>query len=155
MTPHQIDNPTTYVLGFAFDAGGTFESVCLMEKVKPNWQKGLLNGVGGKMEPGETEHQAMTREFREETSVNIPPTDWHKFFTMRFGNGAVVHCFTARLPDDQAPITMEEEEVSLYSTGIDGSWVLNVPIVPNLRWLIPMAYHELTLSPGERMLPNV
>ncbi len=42
-----------YVLGFAFDED--YEWVALIKKNRPQWQAGKLNGVGGKIEPNETE----------------------------------------------------------------------------------------------------
>ncbi len=59
-----------YVAGFLFEP--YMERVVLIQKEKPTWQKGRLNGVGGKMELGETPLQAMQREFREETGLDIP-----------------------------------------------------------------------------------
>lgn len=56
-----------YVLGFMFDWNA--EHVVLIQKTKPKWQEGLLNGVGGKIEEGETPYEAMVREFEEETGV--------------------------------------------------------------------------------------
>ena len=35
--------------------------VLLIEKQDPAWQKGFLNAVGGKIEPGEQPLEAMTR----------------------------------------------------------------------------------------------
>jgi 8-oxo-dGTP diphosphatase len=61
-----------YVLGFAFDKS---DNVILVRKQKPKWQKGLLNGVGGKIEIGETSSDAMFREFREETGLKYFPKD--------------------------------------------------------------------------------
>ena len=49
-----------YVAGFMFDS--SYENVLLIRKTKPKWQEGLLNGVGGKIEPGEKELDAMKRE---------------------------------------------------------------------------------------------
>ena len=58
-----------YVAGFCFsECGGR---VALIRKLKPEWQRGLLNGIGGKMEPGESLHSAMVREFEEETGAHV------------------------------------------------------------------------------------
>jgi 8-oxo-dGTP pyrophosphatase MutT (NUDIX family) len=46
--------------------------VALIRKVRPSWQAGLLNGVGGHIESGETPHDAMVREFEEEAGVHVP-----------------------------------------------------------------------------------
>jgi len=40
---------TKYVCGFLFDMA--FKHVALINKVRPDWQKGKLNGIGGKVEP--------------------------------------------------------------------------------------------------------
>lgn len=60
-----------YCLGFAFDDLG---SVALMQKNRPEWQRGLWNGIGGKLEEGELVIDSMRREFREETGVLVQ--DW-------------------------------------------------------------------------------
>jgi 8-oxo-dGTP diphosphatase len=65
---------TEYVLGFAFNSDKDY--VVLINKNKPNWQKGSLNGVGGKIETGETEGNAMVREFYEETGVKTKSFEW-------------------------------------------------------------------------------
>jgi hypothetical protein len=57
-----------YVLGFVFSEDSS--RVLLVWKNRPAWQAGKLNGIGGKIEAGETPLQAMQREFREETLVD-------------------------------------------------------------------------------------
>lgn len=54
-----------YSLGFLFSED--LKHVVLIRKVRPAFQKGKLNGIGGKIEPGENHLAAMIREFREET----------------------------------------------------------------------------------------
>lgn len=54
-----------YVLGFMFNEAES--KVILIFKNRPAWQAGKLNGIGGKIEEGETPIQAMNREFAEET----------------------------------------------------------------------------------------
>ncbi len=43
--------------------------VLLILKNKPAWQKGKVNLVGGKIEPGEEPEQAAQRELKEETGL--------------------------------------------------------------------------------------
>ncbi len=62
-----------YVLGFRFDNIG---NVLLIQKNRPNWQKGRVNGVGGKIEPGENPDDAMCREFIEETGIHTDTGEW-------------------------------------------------------------------------------
>lgn len=101
-----------YVLGFAFI--GT--EVILIQKTKPEFQKGKLNGVGGKIEVNESPASAMVREFEEETSVKTHPGSWVLFAVMRFYE-AKVHCFTSALPGFNAAIrTTTEEKISRVKT---------------------------------------
>lgn len=39
-----------YVLGFMFSTEDRGQKVALIKKLKPKWQAGLLNGIGGKIE---------------------------------------------------------------------------------------------------------
>jgi 8-oxo-dGTP diphosphatase len=121
-----------YVAGFLFNE--TEEKVALIEKQKPAWQKGKLNGIGGKIEPDETPAEAMRREFTEETGVEI--NSWQHYVTLT-GSGFTVHFFHSTESDDvlaQLRSTTDEE--------VKICWVENVsvmPTIPNLPWLIPMA----------------
>jgi 8-oxo-dGTP diphosphatase len=56
-----------YVNGFMFSPD--HQRVALIHKRQPTWQAGYLNGIGGKIELGETAAEAMVREFSEETGV--------------------------------------------------------------------------------------
>jgi 8-oxo-dGTP diphosphatase len=89
-----------YVLGFAFSRDG--EEIVLINKNRPEWQKGKLNGIGGKIEPEDNcPNDAMIREFKEETGVATfigGLCGWHHFATMVFkndimGGEALVYCF--------------------------------------------------------------
>jgi 8-oxo-dGTP diphosphatase len=59
-----------FVLGFITDR----KRVLLIRKNRPDWQKGLYNGVGGLVLLDETPTDAMIREAKEETNLDI--TDW-------------------------------------------------------------------------------
>jgi 8-oxo-dGTP diphosphatase len=67
-----------YTVGFLFNTDG--DRVALIRKLRPEWQKGLLNGIGGHVESGETRLEAMHREFREETGLE--GLDWHRYMTL-------------------------------------------------------------------------
>lgn len=118
-----------YVAGFLFDE--TAETVVLIKKEKPEWQKGKLNGVGGKIEADETPLEAMRREFLEETGVDIQ--DWVQYCTLGGGDWAVYFFYAHG--DVEAVQTMTEEEVSFYEV----DFLDQYPTIPNLQWLIPMA----------------
>ena len=140
---------TEFVLGFAFSQ--TMRSVVLIEKNRPAWQAGKLNGVGGHKAHEETNFEAMVREFREETGAQTHIFDWIHFHTMRFQNGNVVYCFATKLPVGTPVNTMEDEFVDVYPVIEDGL-ISEFPVIANLRWLIPMAYHELKLPIEDRMM---
>jgi 8-oxo-dGTP diphosphatase len=120
------------------------------DSVKPDWQAGKLNGVGGKIEPGETSKTAMAREFHEETGVLTLPLEWDVFAKMHFPKAevtflryfgdaaAVAQTMTVYSADLNRPIR-EAIEHRLVR-GIDE--IPDGAIMPNLRWAIPMAFHD-------------
>lgn len=55
-----------YTVGFLFSPDGS--KVLLQRKLKTEYA-GLFNGVGGKLEEGETPEQCMIREIAEETGI--------------------------------------------------------------------------------------
>ena len=75
-----------YCLGFLFDIFDR-DKVALIRKNRPSWQAGLLNGIGGKLEEGETYRQAMVREFFEETG-NVAAR-WNLFAELFSGHSAI------------------------------------------------------------------
>ena len=56
-----------YCCGFMFSKD--FSHVLLIEKARPKWQEGKVNGIGGHLESGESPVDAMVREFEEETGL--------------------------------------------------------------------------------------
>ena len=121
-----------YVTGFLFSED--YQSVVLISKLSPSWQVGLLNGVGGKIEQGESEKQAMSREFTEETGVSINEGQWTNFTVIERPNNYSVHFFSATSHLISSVKSMEKEKVGIYL-------VQNLPntVIHNLRWLIPLA----------------
>lgn len=128
---------TQYVAGFMFDKA--LSRVALIRKNKPVWQAGLLNGIGGKVEPtDEHPHAAMVREFKEETGVDH--SEW-VYFAKLGGPDWSVHFFAARGPVSDCH-SMESEKVEVISVinfhpHADGC-------VENLPWLISLAVDQLT-----------
>lgn len=144
---NRFENAQNYVCGFAFDEA--VERVVLIRKLKPDWQKGLLNGVGGKVEPFETLPMTMVREFEEETGFTTHPTIWRPMLYLQDGTDKaawIVHFFAAYgVPLDQVG-TQEEEEVFPVSwksvAFCDNPRQVYFQCVPNLRWLLPMAAQQ-------------
>ena len=98
-----------YVLGFAFTTDGR---VALIQKKRPAWQAGKLNGIGGKVENNEDSTSAMRREFREETGVDTPVNAW-QFRGRMFGENWSVFVYTCTLEIIKNARTMEDERVFL------------------------------------------
>lgn len=104
---------TRYVLGFAFDA---FGRVALIQKQRPDYQKGKWNGIGGKLEASDHSlAHAMEREFREETGVTIPHDQWRQCALMGRDGVWEVTVFTAKHPDVDKVRTCTDEEVRLVT----------------------------------------
>jgi 8-oxo-dGTP diphosphatase len=119
-----------YVIGFLIKD----DKVALIEKNRPEWQKGLLNGIGGHIEPGETPFQAMVREFEEEAGMRIP--DWEYYCTMKYPE-ALVFCFRKFGSDNVEIRTMTDEFIDWYPLD-----PLPEKVIPNLNWLIPLAHYD-------------
>lgn len=140
-----------WVVGFLIDPER--EHVMLIRKNRPPWMAGMLNGIGGKVEPGEHPDVAMAREFREETGLTI--IGWDSYVRMtavttedRSGvitpDRGVIHFYRAfgdlgPLP----PVSITDEHVEVHrirTLSAPGEGLKNV--VPNLLWLIPLACHR-------------
>ncbi len=123
-----------YVVGFAFNPDMT--EVVLIKKNKPEAQKGIWNGVGGKIEIDESELEAMVREFREETGVVTDPISWRQFVKLEFPDAEVT--FFCRTELVTKTYSMTDEIVTIIAVAD----LVNYRIVPNLHWLIPMAIYD-------------
>jgi 8-oxo-dGTP pyrophosphatase MutT (NUDIX family) len=95
------------VVGFAFK----IDRVVLIQKLRPEWQAGHLNGIGGKIEDGECAKDAMVREFEEETGVRVEAPYWTWTQTIDFPNGVKLFCYATRLNKFHQVRTIEDEPV--------------------------------------------
>ena len=120
-----------YVCGFLFSADRG--RVLLIRKRRPAWQAGKLNGVGGKIEPGETPPQAMRREFREEAELDV--AEWQEVLTLT-GPDWRGHFFRA-FGDIDAARAITDERLEIHPVA-----QLPPDTIPNLRWMIPMLLDE-------------
>lgn len=124
-----------YVTGFMFDKNNP-DHVLLIQKRRPEWKEGFLNGLGSKMECGETPHASMVRGFKEECGFATVERDWTHFASHMYFGGVFVHFFSA-----------EVDHKFLPHRSIDGvaRWVdwnaesQKNNAVKNAYWLIPQA----------------
>ena len=130
-----------YVLGFQFDRDGS--RVALIKKERPASQRGLWNGIGGKVEPGETPKEAMVREFGEETGVAGQSKMWCEFVSLRTWTDNLVSCFMSFTFQVEEVRTAGDEIVRVFQLPLPGK----LELVPNVQWLINMA---LSLRSGGR-----
>lgn len=127
-----------YVLGFLFNE--TRDKVLLIHKLRPEWQKGMLNGVGGHIEDEETPYDAMGREFKEETGVYIP--NWEHCITLISSKANWLVMIYRNYGAGNVTIkrcqSITDEKISIEN-------INNLPekCIPNLRWIIPILNDNL------------
>lgn len=139
-----------YVCGFFFDE--SFTHVALINKLKPKWQAGKLNGIGGSIEECDASnhqlmkriavaHNAMAREFEEEAGLKTEPEEWNMLGQI---NGPcrdnllpewTVYFFWMKSDRINELKSMTEEKVELVEVK---RLVEHTRVIPNLQWLIPM-----------------
>ena len=125
-----------YVAGFYFHR----TKVLLVKKTRPNWQAGLMNAIGGRVENGENPAQAMYREFWEETKIK--EQNWQLFCCER-GPDYIVYFFRCELaPEFDRPVNLSKNDVGeelIWESADYSEWNYIRPMVGNLRWLLPLA----------------
>lgn len=142
---------TDYALGFYFDKSR--HEVYLIEKLKPAWQKGKYNGIGGHIEPGETPHDAMVREMKEETGIDVPK--WRHFATV-YDMEAKIFVFEAASTDvsyglpfiKECPTAEKVVPCMVHSILLHGL-TYRYPVIDNLPWLIAMSLDPNIKGPQE------
>lgn len=139
---------TNYVLGFAFTEN---DDVALIEKQKPEWQKGLWNGIGGKREYDadtgwlEDSIYAVSREFKEETGVYIPESEWD-YVGYIDGDGWDIDVFTTTSVLVNEVKTIESERVLVFPL----DQIQNIRTVENVPLLIEMCLLHQKLPENKR-----
>lgn len=131
------------------------QHVLLVQKSKPEWQKGLWNGLGGHLELGEDILQGALRELAEESGVDLRPRQKH--FQLQCPTDPPEHRFTV-VGDDfelhvvRAVIDFREVESArrltepghtLFSATNDPvNWFhvreLPVAVIDNVHWMVPL-----------------
>lgn len=128
-----------YVVGLVFDP--SMRSVLLIHKTHPNWQRGRMNGPGGKLKKGELAVDAMWREFKQETGLSISTSNWNHVITITGYNQGVykVHYFAAH-ENITAAKSMTEEPIEVWKFG--NAFILPSNLMDDLYWIIPMLVRE-------------
>lgn len=127
-----------YVLGFMFNPDKS--QVLLIEKIKPDFLAGKLNGIGGKIEPNELPKSAMSREFYEETGIGTSEEQWD-FKILHKNDDFMLYIYSTTGDITQAR-QMEKEKL----------FIVDLPHLPdtimhNLRWIIPLILDDTCVFP--------
>lgn len=125
-----------FTVGFVFAAG--FGKVLLVHKEKPEWQKGLMNGVGGKYEPGESAEECVSREVEEESGLMISPELWRYVGKMKTETWCVDVLAVIWDGDLAEARKCDYEEVEWVSTK-----ELPHNVISNIPWLVAMCRDAL------------
>jgi len=124
------------VVGFYFNEDLT--KVLLVEKKSPKWQKGLLNGIGGKCDNGEFPNDAIVREFKEEVGIDVDILHWKQFCLLHLsGNNWRVHFYKSIGSFDNIN---DKNDVGENIRICKVNDLYKFPVIENLRWLIPMCF---------------
>ncbi len=127
-----------YVVGFLIDR--TRRLVVLIEKQRPDWQVGKLNGVGGRVEEDEAPIDAMEREFKEETGLCM--TGWKHAITMT-SQSERIFFFYADWEGGEVRTTTEEKIIIANYSQLPRNTLLSV------RWAIALCRDRNITRPLE------
>ena len=125
-----------FTVGFVFDPD--LNHILLIHKNRPEWQKGKVNGPGGKVLDHESPYVSVSREIKEETGLAIPPEEWtpiaeilrHDYSCQFFGS-----IYPHKKEDAQ---TQTDEKVEWFSTHI-----MPKNAVGGLSWLVPLCMDKI------------
>lgn len=128
-----------YTNGFMFSEDCS--KVALIEKQRPDWQRGRLNGIGGHREDNETPLECQCREFMEETGKVTSPEDWHLYCTLqgtrKDGRTYRVHFYWAVGDISDLHTMTDERVVTVNPIAFDYKLALD-----NVPWLLYMAMFD-------------
>jgi 8-oxo-dGTP diphosphatase len=139
---------TKYVVGFMFNP--QMSMVAMIRKKRPKWQNGLMNGIGGKVEPGESVEDTMIREFSEETGYDTHEK-WRVFCAASGVNNdkstMVIDFFYTFGPLHKL-VSMTDEEIVIVNV----TEIFQEPkkFIGNIPWLI-----ALCLDYGKGIYPPI
>lgn len=140
-----------YVVGFPFLVQSPEEHVrdrdyvYLMEKKRPSWQYGLINGIGGKIEKDETPLDAMIREANEE-AYGLEKSEWLHIITIASQKAVVYYYRTDVLPKNKVA-SKQDEPIKLFK-------VEKLPenIIEDLKWILRFAKYRHCYNPEETFM---
>jgi 8-oxo-dGTP pyrophosphatase MutT (NUDIX family) len=156
---------TIYSCAFAF-AQERPEQVLLIRKAKPEWQRGRLNGIGGKCEDKkdgfmESPLETTVREFYEETGLwgtPIVPKIYHSMLWQEYETHTgwpLVYFSAFTIPFREMQKAAIETSIAVEPCVIINTYKIEQSrheMMPNLPFLIEMAQCLVICSDKERAL---
>lgn len=130
-----------YVLGFMTDGNG---NIAFIIKNKPEWQKGFKNGIGGKIEEGETSLEAMIREFQEETSVLTTKGEWANYAKMT-NSKFEIDVFLGIIDEERFDQIMTNTDEVVVKHSINYTLDFPEEFIDNIPWLLMMIMDQAAL----------
>ncbi|MCT7912103.1 NUDIX domain-containing protein [Arcobacter lacus] len=99
-----------YVVGIITDGS----KILLLRKNNPDWQKGLYNGVGGKVDLDETPLEAIKRGCQKEVGLEI--SNWSEIETIPLQSGVDLTYFFAVIEEEELKKAqgLEDERVEFF-----------------------------------------
>ncbi len=142
-----------FTLGIIFS--NDLEKVYLLRKDHPEFQAGKLNGVGGKLEPGETYAACMAREGKEESGHE---GEWHNLGRMRgdtegWGPYQCEVFYSVMVKKAKEPHTCEQEKIEMHP--VADLHKLTPEMVPHLPMLICAALAHHAAKEGDKFTLDV
>jgi 8-oxo-dGTP diphosphatase len=114
--------------------------VLACERAQPPEMAGKWEFPGGKVDPGETEEQALVRECQEELGVDVEVGPRVGADISMLGGTAVLKVYVATLLNGARPVPLEHSDLRWLAAGeLDSvAWLpADAPIVAALRPLLP------------------
>lgn len=126
-----------YTLGIYFNKA--LDEVLLIKKNRPEWQKGMYNFPGGKIEKSETAYECISREFYEECGIKVPIFSWKRILHIINRPNYNIDVFVTTQDDKYGVIRNMEDET------LEWFYVDRLPnnIIFNLRWMVPYALDSM------------
>jgi 8-oxo-dGTP pyrophosphatase MutT (NUDIX family) len=129
--------PTQYVLCITRLSAHPDAPFIMLRKTRPDWQAGLLNFPGGKLEPTDLRpERTCSREYEEECGLRLEPSRWRRVGALE-STGWQVQVFAATLERGETVHTTTDETVVLVSP--ERLFLTETAVVPNARWLASLS----------------